>query len=320
MATRKISLKQLAQSGASLDQILKWNGSSWISSAPPAATIAGLSDVDTLTNPPTDGQAMVWNTAVGKWIPGSIESSSGVVSISQSYSFGFFFTSPPLASETLLIHTAAQPFTIPADFANAIVATGTTNPTAPVALDVLNNGVSIGTITISAAGILTAVTVGNVDQAVIKGDRITVVAPSTADATIADWAITFIGIADAGLNANIRPISFQIIGNAPDTDELLLMWTPVLGETVTFPAAFGNSSGIKSPNVGGNPTTPFVMIVKKDAVQVGTITIATNGTVTYAAATETSLIGGTNVLEVYGPTTVDVGVVGYTFTLVGTRG
>ena len=37
-----------------------------------------LSDVDTVTNPPADGQALVFDTALNSWVPGSVGSSGGV--------------------------------------------------------------------------------------------------------------------------------------------------------------------------------------------------------------------------------------------------
>ena len=45
----------------------------------PTASISELSDVDTTTDAPGDGDALVWDTAEGKWAPGSV--SGGVVNV-----------------------------------------------------------------------------------------------------------------------------------------------------------------------------------------------------------------------------------------------
>ena len=42
-----------------------------------AASINALSDVDTVTSAPSDGEALVWNASGGKWIPGSAGGSAG---------------------------------------------------------------------------------------------------------------------------------------------------------------------------------------------------------------------------------------------------
>ena len=43
----------------------------------PSSSIDVLNDVDTTTNPPTAGQALVWNTSTSQWIPGATISAGG---------------------------------------------------------------------------------------------------------------------------------------------------------------------------------------------------------------------------------------------------
>ena len=45
-----------------------------------ATSIDALSDVDTTTSAPTDGQALVWNTAGSKWLPGTVSGGGGTLS------------------------------------------------------------------------------------------------------------------------------------------------------------------------------------------------------------------------------------------------
>ena len=42
-----------------------------------AGTVSNFADVDTVTNAPTDGQALVWDNANSKWKPGSVAAASG---------------------------------------------------------------------------------------------------------------------------------------------------------------------------------------------------------------------------------------------------
>lgn len=111
---------------------------------------------------------------------------------SGTYSFSFWFTEPPAASEVLTILVADQAFTIPANFAGLQSSVGT-NPTASFAMDVQRNGVSIGTITVATDGSVSAATIGAAAKAISSGDVIRVIAPATADATAADMAFTIIG-------------------------------------------------------------------------------------------------------------------------------
>lgn len=63
----------------STGQILEWNGSNWVP-ADPSATIGSiddLTDVDTSTFPPTDGQSLVWIQSTGQWSPVSLSGGGG---------------------------------------------------------------------------------------------------------------------------------------------------------------------------------------------------------------------------------------------------
>lgn len=109
-----------------------------------------------------------------------------------SYSVQFWFTGTPAASQVLTIHVAEADFTIPANFVGLQSSVGT-NPTSSFAMDVTRNGESIGTITVSAAGVVSAATSGGAAQVIEKDDVLRVIAPSAIDATAADMAFTIIG-------------------------------------------------------------------------------------------------------------------------------
>lgn len=105
-----------------------------------------------------------------------------------------FFTTTPTAGEVLMIHVAGASFTIPADFAGALQSYVGTNPTATFDLTVKQNGTTIGTISVATSGAVTATTDGGTAKAIAAGDRLTIEAPASADATAANMAFTIIGV------------------------------------------------------------------------------------------------------------------------------
>jgi len=109
------------------------------------------------------------------------------------YFVSFFFTAVPTASQKLCLHAAGVTFTIPADFTGALFSNVGTNPTASFALDVKQNGTTIGTITVSTGGAVTATTTSGTAKQIIAGDLISIIAPAGPDATAADMAFTIKG-------------------------------------------------------------------------------------------------------------------------------
>ena len=55
----------------------------WVELVDTASSIDKLSDVDTSTVAPTDGQALVWDNTAGKWEPGTIAASSSGITVKQ---------------------------------------------------------------------------------------------------------------------------------------------------------------------------------------------------------------------------------------------
>ncbi len=112
-----------------------------------------------------------------------------------AYDFGFTFESTPGADAILGRVRLARDVVIPADMAGAFGG-GDTNPAATFAIDVQDDGASIGTITISTLGLITWETAGNTAKAVAAGSEVTFHAPATPDASVAGWS--FVLAADRG--------------------------------------------------------------------------------------------------------------------------
>lgn len=122
---------------------------------------------------------------------------SALANLGLYYTFTFFFTTPPTASEVLFIHPVTEAVTLPANFASPNSKAGVgTNPTSSFAIDVQRqvNGAgafsTIGTITIATNGAVTFATSGGTAKTLAIGDVLKFVAPVTPDATVANCSFT----------------------------------------------------------------------------------------------------------------------------------
>lgn len=88
-------------------------------------------------------------------------------------------------------HTVSTSMTLPANFSGA-AGSVQTNPASDYAIDVKKNGSSVGTVTISSAGVFTFVTSGGATVPCAFGDDLTFHAPATVGAA-ADFTITLVG-------------------------------------------------------------------------------------------------------------------------------
>jgi hypothetical protein len=66
-----------------------------------------------------------------------------------------------------------------------------TNPAATTVISVLKNGTQIGTVSISTSGVATFSTIASGEEAFVGGDTLRIDGPTSADAALADFGITF---------------------------------------------------------------------------------------------------------------------------------
>lgn len=112
--------------------------------------------------------------------------------IAAPYDIGTFCAGVPDSSELLLRFVAPRAFTLPAALTGSQVKAGIA-ATAATDFDVQRNGVSVGTISFAASGDSASFTFA-VPVSFSAGDVLSVIAPSTADSTLADISFTFAGI------------------------------------------------------------------------------------------------------------------------------
>ena len=100
-----------------------------------------------------------------------------------------YFSGTPDSSDLIVQFLAPQTFTLPAGLTDSVVYARVA-PTAQVIFDLQKNGVSVGSCTIEAAANTGSYTLAS-PVTLASGDRFTIHAPGTADATIQDisWTI-----------------------------------------------------------------------------------------------------------------------------------
>lgn len=100
------------------------------------------------------------------------------------------FTATPSASQILGRHAVVRDLFFPANFFGSVGFVGT-NPGSIMNIDVRDDGVSIGTVTISTGGVVTFSTVSGLAVTVAAGSLLTFVGPASAVTAVqnAEWTL-----------------------------------------------------------------------------------------------------------------------------------
>lgn len=164
-------------------------------------------------------------------------------------------------SQIIGIFTFSNPITFLANFSGAAGKCGT-NPTATATFNVKKNGSTVGTVAISTGGAFTFATSGGVAVTFNTGDEITVVAPSSPDATLADVAMSFSGSAGGFITAtgtltNDLPVfgagssGVKVGTKTGNTDEVV---TATGSATSGYPLLYDASGNAVADQPRGNTT------------------------------------------------------------------
>lgn len=129
---------------------------------------------------------------------------------------------------------------------------------------------------------------------------------TNATITIGSTALVF-----SQIGASVRPIAF-FFTTAPTASEVLLLYTAC--ENISLADDFAGSVG----DVGTNPTASFALDVQKNGSSIGSITVSTGGTFTFATTDgAVSLVSGDQ-LKIVGPGSADATIANVSITLKGT--
>ncbi len=168
-------------------EVLVRRSGSWVpelqSGAP--ATLDEVGDVEYGSPDPDEGAVLVRRGA--SWVPEE-----------RVYDFGFAFGAAPDNFSVIGRVAIPRAITIPADFAGAF-GNVEINPDAQFDIDIQDDGVTIGTISVSTGGSFTFTTVSNTEKVVAAGSVVRAVSP---DAT-SDPEATIVGLA-VGIIASLN--------------------------------------------------------------------------------------------------------------------
>lgn len=111
------------------------------------------------------------------------------------YDVGLFVGGKPDASELLVKLVATRDIDFAADFADSLLHAGVA-ATASTVFAIAKNGTGIGSVTVGAAATTGTFTTSATPVSLAAGDVLTITAPGTPDATLADISITLKGTRD----------------------------------------------------------------------------------------------------------------------------
>lgn len=117
---------------------------------------------------------------------------STVAVSAREYHVPFGFTDAPLASEIMLLHTFPRRVVFAPDFAG-LVATVGSNPASTYVFTVEQDGVSVGSITISSGGVVTGSTSG-LEIAFEVGEQLAITGQASADTALTNSSFTWSGV------------------------------------------------------------------------------------------------------------------------------
>lgn len=150
----------------------------------------------------TDGNVIVDDAAgesvtISKWTSKrALLSDIGIgAGGSSSYDLRFGFTATPITDEIIDTIMIGRAITLPANLTGSLGRVGV-NPTATFNLLLKDDGTTIATISISTGGVFTFTTVSGTAKSIAAGSVLTLVAPTTVDATVAVMTMTILGSED----------------------------------------------------------------------------------------------------------------------------
>lgn len=149
-----------------------------VAAAGGATTLAALTDVTIST--PANNQSLMYNTGASKW-----------ENLNTSYNIAVSITGVMVNSEVLLQYVFPQAVKLPASLTGSQAKAGTA-ATASTVVTINKNGSSIGTITWAISGTVATFSFSSAIS-FAAGDILSLVAPVSADATLANVGITLAG-------------------------------------------------------------------------------------------------------------------------------
>lgn len=191
--------KQYRDNGTSWDEVTPPGGASVTSVAltmPPEFSVSGspITSTGTLVvNKGNQSANLVYaGPSTGSAAAPTFRSLVAADFPAQPYDLNCALVGKPGASAVVFIFTAVRAVTFAANFSGAFGSVGA-NPTSTAAYIVKNGATTIGTVSISTGGVFTFTTTSGTSKSLSAGDRLTITAPTSQDATLSDVGFTLSG-------------------------------------------------------------------------------------------------------------------------------
>lgn len=149
----------------------------------------------------TDGDVIVDDAAgetvvIAKWTTRrALLSEIGIGSGTSSYDMRFGFTTTPTTDQIIDTIMIGRDITLPANMTGSLGRVGV-NPTATFDMLLKDDGTTIGTISVSTSGVFTFTTTSGTLKNIVAGSVLTLVAPTTVDATVENMTMTLLATED----------------------------------------------------------------------------------------------------------------------------
>lgn len=272
----------------------------------------GIPALDEVTDPDlSDLMLVAYDTGTAEYVRVAADAVGGSVA-SSGINLAMFHPGVPTTSKLMFQFTVPDNWSVPGNLLGSVGHIGT-NPTASFTMNVAVNGSNVGTIVVSTVGVFTFTTTSGNPVALVAGDKITITAPASTDATAADISATLLVFSEIVGSGNPNRISHGFFFPGTPIANQLIAKT-VIARSIIFPANFSTSYG----DVGTNPTATFTITVALQGAVIGTITISTGGVFTFATTGGVQIIADAgDVLELEAQTPADATVANISATLVG---
>lgn len=145
-----------------------------------AQSIGASTDVDVTTTVPVLNDILRFNGT--NWVPVEVEANN--------VRLAFSFVGQLQDAETLAVYQVVDAITLPTGLTGSSCYAGSVS-TGAAAVDIQKNGASIGTVDFTAGNNTAAFTFSS-EVSFVAGDRLSLIAPPTADATLGDISLTLL--------------------------------------------------------------------------------------------------------------------------------
>lgn len=226
------------------------------------------------------------------------------------YDLATFVSGLPAAGATVFRYNVLRAFTWPVSLTGSVFNAGTA-ATASATFTIKQNGTSIGTLVFAASGTVPTVTFASAVTFAVN-DVITIVAPASQDATLADVAFDFLGSRTPG--TELTPFDLNVFNSGVTANSQTMLRFNVVRQFVWKASLTGS---VCNAGVAATGSTTFT--IKQNGTSIGTIVFSASGTTGAITFSADVFFAVNDVITITGPATADATLADIAFNLFGSR-